>query len=110
MLHFYNIKNIVKDGVDIRLKWPNDLILENGKVGGILLESIQVPNSGKIGLIVGVGVNLTSAPKITANAINRYDTQCVAKFSNNKIDQSIFFSNLNDELIKIEANLEGKNL
>ena len=95
----YNtIKKIVKDGVDIRLKWPNDLMIENGKIAGILLESVQAPNSGRIGVIVGVGVNLNSAPNINADYTKRYNTQCVAKFTNCKIDQLIFFSKFNDEL------------
>ena len=56
----YNtIKKFVKDGVDIRLKWPNDLMIENGKIAGILLESVQVPNSSRVGVIIGVGVNKT---------------------------------------------------
>ena len=38
------------------LKWPNDVLLDGGKVAGILLES-----SGDQ-LIIGVGVNLAHAP------------------------------------------------
>ena len=42
---------------DLALKWPNDVLLAGGKVAGILLES---PAPGL--LILGVGVNLATAP------------------------------------------------
>ena len=61
----YNtIKKIVKKGVDIRLKWPNDLMIENCKAAGILLESIEDSKNSRNGLIVGVGVNLNSSPRL----------------------------------------------
>lgn len=41
----------------LMFKWPNDLFLENRKVGGILLEVLGDP-SGFCQVIVGVGVNL----------------------------------------------------
>ena len=44
-------------GVDIRLKWPNDLYIAGMKVGGILIDI--VPSSGEgWQLVVGVGLNV----------------------------------------------------
>jgi BirA family biotin operon repressor/biotin-[acetyl-CoA-carboxylase] ligase len=47
-------------GERVRLKWPNDLLLEGRKLGGILLE-----RSGER-CIVGTGINLTWAPPAAA--------------------------------------------
>lgn len=43
--------------MDIGLKWPNDLLLNGRKLGGILIEQLDIPAIGKIALI-GVGINL----------------------------------------------------
>ncbi|HLI49098.1 MAG TPA: biotin--[acetyl-CoA-carboxylase] ligase [Chthonomonas sp.] len=42
---------------DIGLKWPNDLLLNHRKTGGILIELAQLPTGEHIPLI-GVGINL----------------------------------------------------
>lgn len=41
----------------VRLKWPNDLMLSGGKVGGILVEA--TPQKA----ICGIGINLSWAPR-----------------------------------------------
>lgn len=40
-----------------RLKWPNDLVTETGKLGGILIETIPAPEEGPIVALIGIGVN-----------------------------------------------------
>ena len=42
---------------EVRLKWPNDLLLGGRKVGGILVEATPVK------AVCGIGINLTWAPE-----------------------------------------------
>ena len=44
-------------GLDVKLKWPNDLVLENSKLGGILIESKT--QSDKVSFaVLGIGLNI----------------------------------------------------
>ncbi len=46
----------------LALKWPNDVLLNGGKLSGILLESTGV--AGQVSaLAIGIGVNLVQVPK-----------------------------------------------
>jgi BirA family biotin operon repressor/biotin-[acetyl-CoA-carboxylase] ligase len=60
------LASIVDTDHQIALKWPNDIIMDDKKLGGILLESFTVPDmSGqeKHWVVVGVGVNIDSHPE-----------------------------------------------
>lgn len=52
---------ILSPSADVLLKWPNDVLLNNKKVSGILLE---IPENGY--MIIGIGVNIIQSPKSDA--------------------------------------------
>ncbi len=55
----------------LALKWPNDVLLNGGKLAGILLETVATP--GALHLIVGIGVNLRHAPAADPGAVPPVD-------------------------------------
>lgn len=46
----------------IKLKWPNDVLIDGAKVAGILLESASDKRGRLTHVILGIGVNLTWSP------------------------------------------------
>lgn len=70
------LSNLYKE--NIKLKWPNDIIFNNKKVGGIICEKV------KERVVVGIGINTniedifeekaTTFLKDTGKEINNYDT------------------------------------
>jgi BirA family transcriptional regulator, biotin operon repressor / biotin---[acetyl-CoA-carboxylase] ligase len=47
-------------GLDVKLKWPNDLVLENAKLGGILTESKTLGDRVSFA-ILGIGLNINQS-------------------------------------------------
>ena len=48
--------------LDIRLKWPNDLVWEEKKIGGVLCEG-EGRGRGPRFVLAGIGLNVAQAPK-----------------------------------------------
>lgn len=48
--------------VAVTLKWPNDVLLDGAKVSGILLESEMTAAGSTAWVVLGIGINLASAP------------------------------------------------
>ncbi|MGR3712115.1 MAG: biotin--[acetyl-CoA-carboxylase] ligase [Shimia sp.] len=47
----------------LTLKWPNDVLLNGGKIAGILLESAGFSGGAVSHIAIGIGVNLREAPQ-----------------------------------------------
>jgi len=58
-------------GVDVSLKWPNDVYLNNRKLGGVL---IHTRLGTELTALIGIGINVTSAPSpFTQSAVSLAD-------------------------------------
>ena len=49
----------------LALKWPNDVLLDDAKLAGILLESVSPDAEGSPAVAIGIGLNLASHPDDT---------------------------------------------
>ena len=67
----------------IKIKQPNDILIDNKKICGILVESSKYKKN--LYLIIGIGLNLISSPKI-----KNYGTTFLNKYVQNKIDKFDF--------------------
>ena len=73
----------------IKLKSPNDILINRKKICGILQETIKKNNIQY--LIVGIGLNLVSSPQI-----RKYTTTCLYDLTNSKISVNKISKELKD--------------
>jgi BirA family biotin operon repressor/biotin-[acetyl-CoA-carboxylase] ligase len=57
----------------LMLKWPNDLLLGGAKLAGVLIDSSLAQDGTVDWVVIGVGVNVASAPRVEGRA-----TACLA--------------------------------
>lgn len=91
------VANLTKS--DVRIKWPNDLIIKQKKISGILIEKKKINND--VYYIVGIGINilqenfnhLPKAGSILTTTAKKMDLQTFAKafhqYFNNEIISTI---------------------
>jgi len=53
----------------VNVKWPNDVLLNDDKIAGILIESKVV--EGSTWYLVGIGVNIAAAPAVPSEGVNK---------------------------------------
>jgi BirA family transcriptional regulator, biotin operon repressor / biotin---[acetyl-CoA-carboxylase] ligase len=63
----------LSEAARLRIKWPNDILLNGAKCCGMLLESGTLPD-GSLAVVIGCGINIVTHPKpglYPATALNR---------------------------------------
>ena len=84
------------------LKWPNDVLLNGGKVAGILLESVGRAQ-GVAHLAVGMGVNLISAPDARSVEPGAVPPVSVLAETGLRIEPEVFLDTLAPAFARYEA-------
>ena len=89
---------------DIFLKWPNDIIINDSKCAGILIESLR-SNNNKQYLAIGIGVNLIKHPLNSS-----FKATSLKEEFNFNVDRDEFLNKLNINLLEnIKRWEKGKN-
>lgn len=74
--------------IDVKLKWVNDIILNDFKIGGILCEgALDINNKNLEHLVVGVGINIHNQqfPKELLNVANSIENLVDKKIDKNEL-------------------------
>lgn len=62
----FSVATVLQDlGFSPKLKWPNDILLQGKKLGGILSETISLPEG--LGVVLGLGLNIQISPNELAH-------------------------------------------
>lgn len=85
-----------KYGVDAHLKWPNDVLVGDRKIAGILVESI--PQAAGVSHVMGIGVNLNQ--KEFAAELRPIATS-VCKVIDRSVSLPVFFGQLMLEIERL---------
>ncbi len=85
----------------LRLKWPNDLLLNNAKLAGILIEGGQAKAGDLTWMIIGVGINLCNAEKIEVNLDNGLKASSLSQITDSLPDVEYLW-------LKLIASLERR--
>jgi len=63
-------------GADVKLKWPNDLMWDHRKLGGVLIE-MRGESAGPAHVVIGIGVNMRM-PAATRMALAEHQSAVIA--------------------------------
>jgi BirA family biotin operon repressor/biotin-[acetyl-CoA-carboxylase] ligase len=85
---------------DLRLKWPNDVLLDGAKIAGVLLEATTLAGGGGA-VVIGIGVNVLHEPSGVAYAATSLAAAGIATSA------AALFEALSDAWIDEEARWNG---
>ena len=95
--------------LDVRLKWPNDIIIRGKKVAGILLESKTIDN--RVDYVIGVGINCHQKEEFFQKHEFQMSATSIDIESNTTLDRNLLAQSLLtafDEWLTIAQTHSGK--
>ena len=96
-------------GWPVQLKWPNDLLKDGAKLGGILIETASARNAGdadqKIWAIIGVGINIHKNAALSTAVGSE-----IAALGGSAIDRNALLAALADALAAALPQFEREGL
>lgn len=85
---------------DFLIKWPNDIYIEDSKVGGIISELCLIHN--KVAVIMGIGLNVNTSVEDILVDEKFYDIQTVSSVCGHKLDLTDLIAGI---VKKLEPNI-----
>jgi len=95
--------------VDVQIKWPNDIILNNKKLGGILTEMSSELNLIEY-IIIGIGINVNNSEEDFSDTLEAIATSLKIETADNFNRQKLLGSILNHFEILYEEYILESNL
>lgn len=104
ILNAYMLKKVIDkySKIKLKIKWPNDLLIEKKKVCGILQELIYFDN--KSFLIIGIGINTNSFPYI-----ENYKTTSLKNLQKKYINNNIVLNDIKKQYEKFIIEIKKKS-
>ena len=78
-----------KLNIPCRLKWPNDLFLDQKKVAGMMIENKHITTISPA-MVLGIGINIAHAPAIAAH----YQATCLQQHTTTPLAKEKIFQEL----------------
>jgi BirA family biotin operon repressor/biotin-[acetyl-CoA-carboxylase] ligase len=95
-------------GWPVQLKWPNDLLLNSAKLGGLLIETVssaRAANDQRIWVVIGVGINIHPNPQ--RDAAITYPT---AFLSSQPLDRNNLLAKMSESLCEMLVEFDRHGL
>ncbi|MCD6146595.1 MAG: biotin--[acetyl-CoA-carboxylase] ligase, partial [Thermoplasmata archaeon] len=92
-------KSLREIGIDAKIKWPNDIVVTEKKIAGILVEIFEDY------AVVGIGVNMSGAPLPTATSVREQGMSISKDELLEKILQNFEIEDIFDDYRRMSATI-----
>ncbi len=93
------VKILEEYGLSPKIKWPNDVMVNDAKISGILSETVMQGSNFK-GIVLGIGVNLNADKGDLKQIKERVATALNIELNREYIDKKLFTEKLLNEFFK----------